>query len=110
MKEMTSHPRTHLAPPLHQVHHAVELVRGAEAGRAPVEAERPPGAAVPALAPEENDLDHRRTGVLGAHRRPLALIAQTGHIRASLLRAPQALEHVYRVRGVGFASPRGVHG
>lgn len=86
------------------------LVRGAEAGLAAVEPERPPGAAVPALAPEEDDLEHRGTRVLGAHRRPLALVAQAGDVRAALLRASQALEHVYRVRRVRLASRLAVHG
>ncbi|CAM9528633.1 unnamed protein product [Ectocarpus sp. 13 AM-2016] len=102
--------RAHLASPLHQVNHAVELVHGAEASRGAVEAKRPPGGAVSVLAPQVDDLDHGGRRVLRAHRRPLPLIAQARHICAPLLAAPQAFEHVYRVRRVRLAPPGVVHG
>lgn len=102
--------RTHLTSPLHQVHHAVKLVDGAQPRRRPVEPESPPRGTVSVLAPEMDNLDHDRSRVLGAHRGPLSLIAPARYIRASLLGAPQALQHVDGVRRVGLASPRIVHG
>lgn len=97
----------HLTSSLHQVHHAVELVSGAQLSRGSVESESPPRAALVLLAAQGYNLHHHRRGMLAAQSRPIALIAPTRDIRAPLLPAPQAFEHVNSVRGVRL-TPTGV--
>lgn len=101
--------RAYLTSSLHQVYHAVLLVRRAQPRGRAIKSKRTPRITARVITAERHHLYHDRRGVLRAQRWSISWVTKTRHIGAPLVTASQTLEHVYGVRCVWFTSPGIVH-